>query len=154
MISSLAATMQIIVRFLIWNRDLAGTVGSLLHWKKLVFPMVSQGFPMPDCMLFIGNGDQLGTEGSLVHQQKHVFPVVFKGNPITVRFPKACNGVQETARCFTCPRTRESLFSQWFSRSAIADPSRAARHRIDAFPGRRTPPCSKRRFTHGFCMVS
>ena len=149
-----ALTLQIHVRFSIWNRDLAGSVGSLLHRKKLVSPMVSQGSPMPDCMLFIGNGDQLGTEGSPVHQQKYVSPMVFKGIPITVRFPKARNGNQETARCFTCPRTRECLFPQWFSRSAIADPSRAARHRIDSFPGSRTPPCSKRCFTNGFCMVS
>ena len=78
------------------------------------------------------------------------FPYGFKGFPITVRFLKPRNGIQETARCFTCPRTRECLFSQWFSRSAIADPSRAARHRIDTFPGSRTPPCSKRYLTNGF----
>ena len=84
---------------------------------------------------------------------KACFAMLYQGFPINVRFPKGRNGDQQTVPCSTCPRTRECLFYQWFPRSAIADLSRVVRPRIGTFLGSRTPPCSKRCFTNGFCMV-
>ena len=148
--------------FFIWNGDLAGTVSSLLHPNTrtpllimLVLPMVSYGFAVSDTLRNVRDDRSHGRGTGLfsflppgARAQNLVSPMVFEGFPIAVRFPKARNGNQETARCFSCPGTRESLFFQWFPPSAATDPSRAA-----TFLGSRTPPCSKRCFTNGFCMI-
>ena len=141
-------------------------MSSLLHPNTripllimLVLPMVSYGFAVSDTSRNVRNDRSHGRETGLfsflppgARAQNLVFPMVFEGFSINVIFPKARNGNQETARCFPRPRTRESLFFQWFPPSAATDPSGAARPRIDTFLGSRTPPCSKRCFTNGFCM--